>query len=237
MDPDLVIGGVCSALIVVVLAGAVPYFRRFPSHARLPREPKPPRDRIDAAPRLTIAHATPGVAARIVGRVTALADGPLLQAPLTGRPCIAWQVLVLSGSQQPTDDSTYEPEINWGVEHTNESGGAIELRDDSGMATVQLAGALWALPAESAQLKFELDLTAATRAYLERIQMTWSGYMKPLLRLDERILEADARVLLFAANRAPPASAPTGGYRDAPAAALFATSVECPLVILPAPAE
>jgi hypothetical protein len=183
-------------------------------------------ERVRAAPLVRLRQLAPGKDARVVGEARAEAE---LQAPLSGRACIAWHVVL----ERRLNGSDTDPREYWDAELTEESGNAIELADGSGQATVQLAGARWRLGNEHAtQIAYELDLTEPTRAFLARHQIKWEGYAKPTYRFREHVIERGARVCIFGRARSEGALRDGGSsYRDAPAVLVFAVLPGAPLVI------
>jgi hypothetical protein len=76
--------------------------------------------------RVPIAHAPAGEVVRIVGRIAARRE--LLRAPLSGRPCVAWRLVIeLFGS------------ASWRPCASDDGSSDFEIVDDSGVALVETA--------------------------------------------------------------------------------------------------
>jgi hypothetical protein len=191
--------------------------------------------RVRAAPLLRLRQVRPDrdvcVIATVEGERTAI-------APLSGHICVAWHVTLEVRSHGGTDP----PHSPWHFELLEKSDAPLEISDDSGRATVDLAGADWEL---ATAYRFELarksQLAAHVRQFLERHRFDWKDYDETRVRLCERLLVRGRPVVVFGQARLDGAAAlaggPGGSYRDAPARLVFAARPDaCPLVLLDPPA-
>jgi hypothetical protein len=194
---------------------------------------EPVERRVQRAPLLLLRQLRPQTDVRVVGQISGDAEVPT-QAPLSGRACMAWYV-VLERRMNASDTDSQE---YWEAELTEESGNVVELHDETGRTTVLLAGARWELANEHiVRLVYEMDLTEPTRAFLARNQINWGGYFKPTYRFREYVLERGARVCVFGQARRQGALVEGGGvYRDAPSTLVFAAGKDWPLIVSDPPA-
>jgi hypothetical protein len=204
-------------VVAAMLAGFGIRFlvRHFSGEQRLLR-------RLREAPRTAIRDAAANVPLRVAGQVCA--DAKLL-APLSRRPCVAWQVLL----ERRIGAQTNESYQLWLPLAREESGDLLELRDGGGSVSFRPAGATWSLLNEIVTtLRYEADGSAETNAFLARHGIRWEGYSKPVLRFREQILEAGAGLNLFGRGQVEGAQLGGGPYRDGAARLVFAQQ---PLVI------
>jgi hypothetical protein len=190
--------------------------------------PEPVKRRLQRAPLVTLRQLLPHTDARVVGEISADAEAPLI-APMSGRSCVAWHI-VLERRMNASDTDRQE---YWEAELTEESGNTVELEDEGGRATVQLAGARWELGYEKVELLVEdRDLSGSMRAFLQRNRIDWGRYVKPTYRFREQVLDRGARVCIFGQATQPGALVVGGGgYRDAPATLVFAAGANRPLIV------
>jgi hypothetical protein len=173
--------------------------------------------------RTAISDVVGGEVVRLAGRVTADAR---LEAPLSHRPCIAWQVLLerVSGRNENQNFCSLACE---------ESRASLELRDESGSVVLLPAGGTWSLANDMVTwLEYELDLTPERSAFLARHGIRWKGSTKPVLRFREQVIEQGARVTVLGRAHADGVQLAAGSpYRDAPLRWVVAAGKDEPLVI------
>lgn len=159
--------------------------------------------RMRRLPRTQMRDVTSGAVVRLVGRVEVDEGAPLLRAPLSGRPCVAYRVEVTHRVQ------------NEGRPILAEDGGqmAFTLRDDSGRAQIEASsGRPWLASKQ---------LTASDRVppevLREFVRLHRRTSEGPDLRFTEGVLAVGARVAVMGRVRLDPARAGEGsasGYRE-----------------------
>lgn len=175
------------------------------------------------APRFKIGDLPENHLGRIVGQAQPI-DGQVLQAPLTGRPCLVFKVTV------------EEKREHWDTWIVEQHGVPFVLVDDTGRALVDPSAAKVSLEVDSQTQSGTFDdPTPIERVFLERHQQTGVAWVfNRTLRYNEAIVAVGERVaVLGSGTREPdPDAPPTSAYRGAqPTRLRLTSSVKYPLVI------
>lgn len=185
--------------------------------------------RMKAIPRRAIGEVIDGEVARVVGRVRV--DAPLA-APLTGRPCAFWRVVV--EEKRKRGKSSY-----WMTLVDEHEGTDFFLLDDTGQAKVEVRWVEAVLEGDGrGGSGFLNDPTPELESFLaSRGHATQGWLFNKTIRFREGIAEPDELVAVVGAGRwerDPEASASAGeGYRDAvmPKRLVLAAPTEGPLLL------
>lgn len=178
------------------------------------------------APDATIATLAEAAVGRLRGSARAIGDA-LLTAPLSGRPCVYFAIVVDYRS------------ASHGVMRAlgdDQDATAFLLEDDTGLARVEPERA-WFDVAHGvvSSSKGAFDASPAQRAVLDRLALTAVDWFDvPALRYREAVIEPGAVIDVTGAGvREPdPDARPEGGYRDgSPTRLVLSSSPSCPLRI------
>jgi len=160
--------------------------------------------------RSTVATLAEGTPVKLIGRITP--GEPSLTAPLSGRPCVAWRIVVRGKYTIP--GTKYPSELRFEIE--DRSTDRLVIDDGTGVATIEPDPARFLLihrnqtrPLHDVPLDRLLALTARR------------GYASPTIDFwEEGVLLAGDEIVvggLPMREPAPEAPADERGYRDAPA--------------------
>lgn len=207
--------------LVVVILGVVALVTGWMSEsARLARA-------LRDAPRATVAELREGVAARLVGTVGAQET---LSAPLTGRVCVAYVVLV--EERISTGKSS-----RW-VDRIREiKGVTFSLDDGTGKAMVDAGRAKLLVEMDSTSRSGTFDdATPVEAAFLSRHGMNSQGwFFNKTLRYTEGVIEPGERVAVMGRGVREPdpdAARQVTGYRDAlPTRVWLSGTAEQPMIL------
>ncbi len=133
----------------------------------------------DKTPITAIANVKPGEKARIVGKV--IAADPMLEAPVSGRPCAAFEVNVYSLGYRNTHHSYRR------CEH-----GEITIEDHSGRAIVRAEDIRLVLRSDRGTSGGLTDFTDRLRAWISKHDVRTDGWRGT--RFDEGAVEIDELV-------------------------------------------
>lgn len=166
-----------------------------------------------------IGRISDGTRVKIVGRVDAAAA--LLEAPISGRACVAWSVEVQEAPGWETVLQAHEAQ-------------ALLLRDGSGRPAIVHA-ALARVLIETDETSWPLVPTARMRAFLQRHGVRERGNygsVRPY-RYCEAAIEPGVMITVVGVARLEiDATGVAGSYREAPLRARFAAAARTPLWIL-----
>jgi hypothetical protein len=183
-----------------------------------------PRETDGLAP-TPIAEAPEGERVKLVGVVEP--DGEPLRAPLSGRSCAYYAVLVEEGHEGPIG--------TWRTVAREQAGRRFRLRDASGSALVELQGANATAVEDRRWLSGVYHpLRPELAAFLERHGQKPTGLLLPRrLRYIEGTFVFGAQVTVVGTARwepdpAPPPGSATG-YRQAPTRLVVRASADAPL--------
>lgn len=173
------------------------------------------RQLVTGAPQVGIALAGEGRATCVVGQLGRAAP---LVAPLTGRPCAYWQLEL-----QVRDGWTWK-----GAGRLDPGPTLLQLRDDSGVARVETAGALIVLERSHARSRTASELDPRERArWLDELDVDAARLADVPHRFTERVLApADRLVVVGLGVREPDRDDLTRerAFRDRPPSALRLSS-------------
>lgn len=161
-------------------------------------------------PRRAIGDAVDGEVVRLVGRV-ALTGAPLV-APLTGRPCAAWQVVVEEYRSNGKSGSWRK------VGHAHD-GTEFVLDDGTGRAVIEPRAARVEMVFDQTTKSGTFDdPTAIEEALLARLGLRGRGWLfNKSLRYQEGALEPGETIAVVGCvHREPDPHGGGGGYRTAP---------------------
>lgn len=193
-------------LLVLVVAVAVAAYRAYTSEAARMRRA------LKGAPKRTIAEVFDGEIAKIAGVVRAAT--PLLAAPLSGRSCVFYEVLVEEYRSSGRSG-------HWESIVRESSAVDFLVVDDTGTALVETAR-MKVLPVHDTELSsgFLHDATPELQAFLARHGESSEGLIfNRRLRYREGVFEPGERVRVLGRARwelAPGTGEPGVGYRDVP---------------------
>lgn len=168
-----------------------------------------------------IAELPEGVMGRVIGHARTL-DGTLI-APLSGRPCVAYEIVLSENTRNSHRDLAREAR-----------GVPFVLEDDGGRAVIDPAGAEYALDLDRrAAGGGEATTRPELAAMFERLGLPATLGTRRTISLREGVIEPGERVaVLGVAAREPDPTAVPAGYRgDAPTRLRLAGSPRYPLVI------
>jgi hypothetical protein len=130
----------------------------------------------------------PGLA-EVAGRIRAVDSHPLLQAPLSGRPCVyyCFEVQESAGAIKKTHEQAWRSRVR------DVARSAFVLDDGTGTVQVELEGAAVGLAADTGgESGFMTEWTPAFAAALKRYNVTTSGFaMNRTYRYRETVLCVD----------------------------------------------
>jgi hypothetical protein len=212
--------GIVNLFIVLAALVAIPVIR-YAWHYYLPEEVL--RRRLRAAPLHTTAAFPENTVGVVQGALRYLGDAPLV-APLTGRPCAYYEVVV----EEPGVGEDWEEVIR------ESQGQDFLVEDDHGLARVRIRGGR-VLLANDAQFRTGLlaPATPALEAFLARhgqTSTTWVFTNK--MRFREGVLEAGETVTVCGQGTRevdPDPRAATGGYRDNALRLVLSGTADLPL--------
>jgi hypothetical protein len=173
--------------------------------------------------RTPIRDAPDGKVVKVIGEVAPA--GELLYAPLSGRACVHYEILV---------EEFHRFALQSWKEVVREARAVeLELRDESGPATVLLSGALIAArefgPHQTGTLKRP---SPSLVALLERHgQSDEASFGKRTLRFTESVLEPGRLAVAGLARWHITADGTSASYREAPRRLLLRSSEEMPLIV------
>jgi hypothetical protein len=179
--------------------------------------------RLRKAPRRSIRHLPDRTYARFSGTVLPI-DSPLV-APLTGRPCTFWRVIVLEKRGK-----------GYGEVLRREAGKDFSIRDDSGTLLVRVTGA---------KLAVEIDGNASSGVWrdpspeLERFlaangEETTGWILNRQLRCNEAVIEEGESVTVAGVVHAEPdpeAQQKISDYRETPMRMILDGARDAPVLI------
>jgi len=175
--------------------------------------------RLRTTPRRPIAGLGEGERARIVGTVRAL---DTCAAPITGRACVYWQVIV--SAYQPSKDSDGNDTSGYQSVLSRGEGSPFLVEDASGRALVDPQDATVSLVHDVRDTGDE-----RTSMFLARHGVSAAGQN---LRYSEAVIAPGEVIAVAGAGvREPDPEAAGGGYRDAPTRLRIAASPRVPLLI------
>lgn len=194
---------VCAAVLLSAIALAAWWFDEERSLKRALKQ----------APRVTVREAREGALVRLSGRAEMIDDG-WLRAPLTGRPCAAYVVLVEEYRKRGKSGS-------WRTLIREDAALEFELHDETGRARVRPGTPRMALERDAGFRSGLLqDATPELEAFLARHGERSEGWLlNRRLRYREGVLAQGEPVAAY--GRAcweddPSPTAAGGGYRDRP---------------------
>jgi hypothetical protein len=182
------------------------------------------RRRLTSPPRRDIRDVVPGELVRIVGRVEVSAP---LEAPLTGRPCAFWRVIIRNGRDEHTLRfrlrERLDPEIAGGpyppssATHIADDQRGVEfvIDDGTGRALVSVSNAFAVLSHAHDSRSFDSwDLPPRTVAFLEERNIPMSKWV-PLACVEGIAGPGDTIAVIGVATHEPDSGEQGRGYRDA----------------------
>lgn len=212
----LAVAVVAGTVFVVVLATV------FAERARLLRWMR-------RQPRRAIADAVDGAVVRLVGQVTV--SGTPLQAPLTGRPCAAWRIVIEEYRSNGKTGSWHQVgEAHDGVEFV--------IDDGTGRAWIEPRAARVEMVFDQTTRSGTLDdPTAIEEGLLLRLGISGRGWLfNKSLRYREGALEPGETIAVVGqVHREPDPAGGGGGYRTAPMRTRMGGAGERGLVITDEP--
>ncbi len=179
--------------------------------------------RLRKAPRRAIRHLPDGTYARFVGTVLPL-DSPI-EAPLTGRPCAYWRVIV-----EEKHGKSYSQIL------CKEEGRDFSIRDETDTLRVSVDGALMALEQDGDfASNVWTDPTPALERFLSKYGEKTTGILfNRSLRYHEAVIETGESVTVAGIAHAEPD--PNGprvndGYRETPMRMVLQAGKDMPVLI------
>lgn len=179
--------------------------------------------RLRKAPRRLIRHPPDGTYARFVGTVLPI-DSPI-EAPLTGRPCAYWRIVI-----EEKQGKSYRELLR------REDGHDFSIRDATGTLLVRVAAAELALHNDGEFSSHVLkDPTPALEAFLAAQGEKTSGMLfNRSLQYHEAVIEEGESVTVAGiAHAEPDPEGPreTDNYRDTPMRMVLQGSKDLPVLI------
>lgn len=194
-DPVLITLGIAACSAVVALPAAL--YARFNRDARALRA-------LRTRPTQPLAEIADGAPGRFTGVVEAFGGGTI-NAPISGKPCVLFQLAVFrtSGGQGTTSGKVFE----------DRGGTPFVVRDDSGRAVVDPSTARVVVEPTETKSIGDAD---ALEAYLAGKGFSTSWFLSPAVLYREVLIEVGETVHVFGAGtREPDPDGAPDGYRGA----------------------